>query len=59
MKYVEIAGLVALVVAGFLLALWLGFAVLGVSCLWVAGVAAREKRAVAEQAERRRLARVA
>jgi hypothetical protein len=55
----EVVGLLALVVAGFLVALWLGFAVLGGSCLWVAGVAAREKRLATEAAERRRVARLA
>ena len=53
-KYLEVVGLVSLVVAGFLLALWLGFVVLGVGCLGVAANDAREKRRAAELLARRR-----
>lgn len=53
-KIVEIVGLVSLVIAGFCVAVALGFAVLGGGCLWAAGVAAREKRAAAVAIQARR-----
>lgn len=49
----DVAGLLALVVAGFLIAVWLGFAVFGAGCLWVSWSAAKKARQVAE-AERAR-----
>jgi len=43
----DVVGLLALIAAGFLLGLWLGFAVLGVACLLVSrGVT--QRRAVSK-----------
>lgn len=50
----EVVGLVALVVSGFLVALWLGFLAVGVGCLVVAGSMTRKKRLAAEAEVRRR-----
>lgn len=52
----DVVGLVALVVAGFLLALWLGFAVLGVGCLLVSY---KVTRGAVKAAERPKLVRAA
>lgn len=55
----EVVGLFALIVAGFLAWVPLGFVVLGASCLWVAWEQARRARRAAEAAEARKAARVA
>lgn len=53
-KVVELVGLLSLVIAGFCVAVAVGFTVLGAGCLWAAGVAAREKRAAAAALQARR-----
>jgi hypothetical protein len=53
----DVVGLVALVVAGFLLSVWLGFAVFGVVCLWASWASTRRVRLKAE-VEARRLERL-
>lgn len=55
----DVVGLVALTVAGFLLALWLGFMVVGGGCLWVSWSVTHKRRRAAEVAEQRRAARLA
>ena len=55
----EVVGLLALVVAAVLVAVWLGFAVFGGSCLFVAWRRARAVREVAEVEQARRLRRAA
>ena len=50
----EVVGLLAVVVAGFLVAVWLGFGVLGVACLWSSWSMARNRRQAAEAASVRR-----
>lgn len=55
----EIVGLVAAVIAGFLVTPALGFTVVAASCLWVAWRRARDRRLTAEKDERDRLERLA
>jgi hypothetical protein len=55
----DICGLVALVVMGFLVALAVGFGVLGCACLWASWSITRERRRVAQVAEARRAAAAA
>jgi hypothetical protein len=40
----EIVGLLALITMGFLIALWLGFGILGVACLWASWSITRNRR---------------
>lgn len=54
----DVVGLLALIVAGFMVALWLGFCVVGGGCLWVSWSVTRKTRVAAELAEKRRLAAV-
>ena len=55
----DVVGLLALVVMGFLIALWVGFGVIGVGCLWVSWSMTRRQRQAAELEAARRARAIA
>jgi len=55
----DVVGLVALVVMGFLIAPWVGFGVFGAGCLWVSWSLTRRQRQAAEIEAARRARAIA
>ena len=55
----DVVGLLSLIVAGFLIAVWLGCAVFGAGCLWVSWSMTNKKRKAAEIEAARIAARIA
>ena len=55
----DVVGLLALVVAGFLIAVWLGCAIIGVGCLWVSWSMTNKTRKAAELEAARRARAIA
>jgi len=55
----DIAGLVSLVIMGFLIALWVGFGLIGVGCLWMSYSMTRRTRIKSELEQARRARAIA